>query len=382
MNEGSPIRLFADAHVFDDGYEGTRSFLLGMYTELAQLEGVQVFLGARNCTRLRDAFAPVADRIQFIPYATSSRYGRLFWELPHLLQKHDIDYAHFQYVAPPRKVCAYIVTTHDVLFEDMPGLFPYFYRKLRHNWFRHSALRADVLTTVSEYAATSIAAHFGIAKHRIAIVPNAVAVQPTDGKLQQAARHRLRERYGVDRYVLCVSRMEPRKNQEQLLEAFRELELAAKGYQLVLIGRRSMGVPLLDAALTRLQPHERAAVWLLNDVPDVELLDWYRGCRLFVYPSLGEGFGIPPLEAAMARVPVLCSNLTAMADFHFFGNDLVDVTHRSAFITKLCELLTNPPGHDVLEERARIIAERYSWQWSAKALLSRIHDHQLQAISR
>ncbi|RYY82449.1 MAG: glycosyltransferase [Chitinophagaceae bacterium] len=192
----------------------------------------------------------------------------------------------------------------------------------------------------------------------------------------------MRERYGVDRYLLCVSRMEPRKNQNLLVRAFQELNLAAEGYQLVLIGNRSLQVPEFDEALAALKSYERAAVWILENIPDQELHDWYRGCRLFVYPSLGEGFGIPPLEAAMAEVPVLCSNKTALADFDFFGDDLVDPTDTKAFTARLNQLLQTPPQPGIFAQRAQTIANRYSWKASADILMQQVYQHQAQMIRR
>ncbi|RYD88828.1 MAG: hypothetical protein EOP50_18460 [Sphingobacteriales bacterium] len=206
MSNEQPIRLFADAHVFDGPYQGTRTFLLGLYTELAQQEGIEVYLGAQDCATLRRSFAPVAGRIHFISYQSRSRYGRLLRELPALLQEHRIDYAHFQYAAPLRKVCAYIVTTHDLLFEELKPSFHFVYRHLRRRWFRHSALQADLLTSVSGYAACSIARHYRLPVQQISIVPNAVPALPVSKEQQHAARRRLRARYGVERYLLCVSR--------------------------------------------------------------------------------------------------------------------------------------------------------------------------------
>ncbi|RYY67001.1 MAG: glycosyltransferase family 1 protein [Chitinophagaceae bacterium] len=381
MNPAAPIRIFADAHVFDGPYQGTRTFLQGLYTELAAAPGVNVYLGAQDVASLRRAFAPVADRIGFVPYQSRSRYGRLLWEIPQLLRRHQIDYAHFQYVAPLRRTCPYIVTTHDLLFEEIPAAFPRPYRHLRRHLFRRSALRADIRTTVSRYAVDSISRQYGLGNDSLTLVPNAVTPFHWSPDLRSAARKRLHAQHGTVRYLLCVSRLEPRKNQQLLVKIFQQLGLARQGYQLVLIGCRSLPVPELDAALAALDDDTRAAILLLQDVPDNVLRDWYLGAELFLYPSLGEGFGIPPLEAALARVPVLCSDRTALSDFRFFGPDLVDPSDENAFAGRVAELLRQPTSEAVLERRADFITEHYSWQSSAQQFLDRIWQHRAQTVA-
>lgn len=378
MNPSAPIRLFADAHVFDGGYQGTRSFLQGLYTELAQRPEVEVYLGAADPEKLREAFAPVADRIRFLPYRSAARYRRLLWEIPKLLKANGIDYAHFQYAAPPLRVCPYIVTTHDLLFEEQPAHFPRPYRLLRRHWFRRSVAQATIRTTVSAYAAGSIGRQYGIDPGSLALLPNAVTPFASDAATRAAARARLQAAYGVGRYLLCVSRLEPRKNQQLLLRAFDRLQLAEQGYHLVLIGNRSLAVPAFDAARAAMSARAQQALLLLENRPEAELRDWYRGTELFLYPSLGEGFGIPPLEAAMAGVPVLCSNRTALADFDFFGTDLHDPADEEGWMNRMEQLLCGGTDAATLQQRSAAVQQRYSWKQSADKLLGQIAAHRLQ----
>jgi glycosyltransferase involved in cell wall biosynthesis len=375
-----PLRLFADAHVFDGAYQGSRTFLLGLYSALAKNEDVQLYLGARDVAGLKNEFGSVATSIRFVAYRSKGRMRRLLWELPRLLRAHRIDYAHFQYVAPLHTVCPYIVTTHDVLFEEQGSLFPAHYRALRKRVFRYAARKASILTTVSAHAAAAICRHYQIAPGRLSIVPNAPDNRVASDAL--GARARLRLKYGFDKYLLNVSRLEPRKNQAMLVEAFKRHRLAEKGYRLVFIGCRSLPVPELESALSRLDATERKSVFLLDGIDRAELQDWYEGAALFVYPSLGEGFGIPPLEAAMAGVPVLCSNRTALADFDFFGDDHLDPGNREVFIERIGELLQHPPTQEVLDQRAEAVASRYCWERSAQLFFELIRQHRAKQVSR
>jgi glycosyltransferase involved in cell wall biosynthesis len=87
-----------------------------------------------------------------------------------------------------------------------------------------------------------------------------------------------------------------------------------------------------------------------------------------VYPSKAEGFGIPPLEAGAACVPVLCSHSTAMSDFHFFGDNLFDPKDDKVLKEKLISIITHPPDPSALKDISEKIKERYNWTTSAEKL--------------
>ncbi|RYY91483.1 MAG: glycosyltransferase family 1 protein, partial [Chitinophagaceae bacterium] len=323
MNNTTPIRLFVDAHVFDGPYQGTRSFIGGIYRELAGRAGIELYLAARNVDALKEYFGENAG-VRFVPLRSRSSYRRLLLEIPALLRRHRIDFAHFQYIAPPLKQCRYIVTTHDVLFCDLPGDFSTGYRLLKRWLYRRTAQRADILSTVSAHAQHAMQQHLGINPERVHLVPNGVSPHFYGGTPKAEAARYILERYGLQRYVLLLSRFEPRKNHVLLLRLFFESGLHRQGYSLVFIGSRTLPVPGLDEAIGALSEEESAALHLLPAVPAGDLPYFYKAAELFFYPSRGEGFGIPPLEAAAAGTPVLCSNALALGDFDFFGPDHLD----------------------------------------------------------
>ena len=110
------IKLLVDAHVFDKGFQGTTSFIEGVYQELVKKENLEIYLAAYDIENLRQYFSD--PRFHFIPLKSKSRYQRLLFEFPSIIRRHQIDYAHFQYIVPPIKHCRYIVTIHDLLFKD------------------------------------------------------------------------------------------------------------------------------------------------------------------------------------------------------------------------------------------------------------------------
>lgn len=107
-------------------------------------------------------------------------------------------------------------------------------------------------------------------------------------------------------------------------------------------------------------------------VDDADLLEFYRAAQAFVYPSRAEGFGIPPLEAAALRIPVICSNTSGMEQFGFFGEYHIDPYDLDLLKTKLIKLLEEPPSEDVLALISKVVRERYSWESAAEALFENI----------
>jgi len=365
MSTHKPIRLFADAHVFDQEYQGSRTFIKELYTRLAGKPGIQLFLGAYDTDHLREEFVTIPD-INFIKYKRRSSLRRLLFNLPSILQEWGIDWAHFQYMVPPVKKCRYIVTTHDVIFEDYPDEFTRSYRLTKKLLYRHGAKLADILTTVSEFSRISIEKHLGIPKEKTVIIPNGVSekfFQPYD---KQRSKAHISLRYGVDRHILYVSRFEPRKNHAILLKAWLDLELYKKGIWLVMLGHRSLRVEEFDNMVRQLPEAIRSFIFMSDSIDDNDLLEFYRSADLFVYPSKAEGFGISPLEAAALKVPVICSNQSAMKEFTFFNKGHVDPASADQLREAIAQTLADPPSLQQLEKIAGHIRKNFSWDDAAE----------------
>jgi glycosyltransferase involved in cell wall biosynthesis len=151
-----------------------------------------------------------------------------------------------------------------------------------------------------------------------------------------------------------------------LLRAYNELELNKKGYSLVMIGSRSVRSPEFEKYLKDLPPEVRNSVRIFDNIPPEEVGIFYRECRMFVYPSLAEGFGLPPLEAYAAGASVICSNTTAMADFKFLGRRLFNPDSLQELKERIMTYI-DCPGE---KEPGAInqIKHIYNWKRSAEIL--------------
>lgn len=361
MTRPRPIRLFVDAHVFDQEFQGTRTFLREIYLLLARREDIQLFMAAYHPETLKKTF-PSRPNVQFLRYKSHSSLIRLSIEIPLLLKKHAIDYAHFQYICPLVKASRYIVTLHDVIFREYPEEFSRGYRMMKKFLFKRSAGMADVITTVSEYSERSIRSFLGVPSTMpIHIVPNGVGEKFFEPYDRLRSKEYLSRKYGLEKPILYVSRIEPRKNHVSLLQAYLQLKLYDRGYHLVLLGSRSIATPDFDRLLQETSPEVRKYIFMDHRVDDDDLIEFYRAAEVMVYPSKAEGFGIPPLEAAALRIPVICSNSSAMEQFTFFGDNHIDPSDLPLLTARLAAILENPPLTGQLAALSDTVGRTYSW---------------------
>lgn len=346
------MRLLVDAHVFDGKFQGTRTYLEGLYCRLIRHTDIEFYFAAKNTEQLQQVFG-TATNIHYVRLNSNNRWKRLAWEFPQIVKKHHIDYAHYQYITPLWKFCKEIVTTHDLLFLDFPQYFTLSYSLPKHILFKRSAKRADILLTVSEYAQKSIARNFNINQHNIHITYNSILSEENAG-----GNVDLKEKFGLDKYILTVSRIEPRKNHLSLLRAYVDLELSARGYHLVMVGSKDLAYKSFFDYLECIDNEQKRYIHFL-EVPFEDLVALYKNAALFVFPSFAEGFGIPPLEALAYGCPLLCSNATAMGEFELPEAVTFNPNNYEELIQKMESQLCAPLD---LEDAKQRIMEKYNWE--------------------
>src|ERR1043165_2921821 len=108
------IKLFVDAHVFDGVYQGTTTYIKGLYSSLVKDENFEITLAANDLNNLKKHFPD--NRFRYVPLTSKSKLKRLGFDIPAIIAKGRFDFAHFQYICPPIKKCRYINTIHDLLF--------------------------------------------------------------------------------------------------------------------------------------------------------------------------------------------------------------------------------------------------------------------------
>ena len=358
------MKILIDAHKIGEKHEGTSTHLTGLYGAMMALRPNWefVFVGP-YLGPMQQAFGR-GSNCRYIELTSANKWRRLLWDLPRIMRREQPDYTHFQYISPLWQPSPTLVTIHDLLFLEpqFKGYFPWTYRWINGLLFRLSAVRAKRLCAVSKYAQGQLSQRYGIAPDQITITPNAVKAQDMD---LEEAKKRVAA-YDLDRFILFVSRVEPRKNHKTLWRAFEQLGLNEKGYKLVFVGKREWIDPELDQIMDSADSKMHEAVLWLDEVPHEDLWAFYKAADLFVYPSLGEGFGIPPLEAASVGTKVVCAKNTAMVDFDFFPY-LIPADRPEDLAQSLSDALMDQ--HYPSGQIAQIIQTKYHWEASALTLI-------------
>ncbi|WP_248724609.1 glycosyltransferase family 1 protein [Seonamhaeicola sp. ML3] len=355
------MKILVDAHVFDGKYQGTRTYIKGLYNELILKNKSWTFYFISNDkNNLSNQFIN-SDNVNFLEYKYSNRAFQLIFEFPLLNRKLNIDYSHFQYISPLFKFGKHIVTNHDILFEEtrFKHFFPFLYRYIKGPLFRLSAKRADVLLTVSEYSKGKLNEIYNIPINRIGVTHNAIEFNTLNTK--EKTGKNIKEIIKSN-YLLYVSRIEPRKNHISILRAYKNLKLKENFFKIIFVGSQDITSSKLNKYIQDNEEYLKNDFFIFNKVNDSELYELYKHADLVLYPSIAEGFGIPPLEAGVLKKKVVCSNLTAMSSFNFFPyhvNPLNQIEFEKAITEALND--NNYPYNYI----NKTILERYSWEKSA-----------------
>jgi len=352
LKNRAKIKVFVDGHVFDIPSQGSATYLKNILQIISQSSAHTLYVG---CKELPSVLQGV-ESIVHVPYRCNSSASRIFFEIPKIVAGLKPEYCWFQYIIPPLLFRAKtVVTIHDVLPLDFPDYFSIPFVLKCKLLFRLSAKLSDRVFTVSDYSKERLHKHFLLPNEKIVVTPNGVS----DRFLNT---NRVGDR--GEAFLLYVSRVEPRKRQLELANAFVSSRFASKGYKLVLIG-----ADYSDGLLDKFIGND--LVDYRGEVSDTDLLKLFSTASGFVYPSAAEGFGIPPLEAAAVGCPVLCSNETAMKDFDFFSPHHKNLSSQQEFLHALNDFydFVLMGDQNACASISNHVREKYNWEVSAEKIL-------------
>ncbi|MCX6992808.1 MAG: glycosyltransferase family 1 protein [Kiritimatiellaeota bacterium] len=272
------------------------------------------------------------------------------------------DVYHFpNFIIPPLASGRTVVTVHDVSFLRYPAMAEaknLAYLKAR---IADTVRRADAVITDSRFSAGEIIELLRADPAKVFSIPLGAAdhLRPPDPETVM----RLRQERGLTRpYLLTVGTLEPRKNTAFLASVF-EAMTAFDG-DLVIAGMRGWKY---EPILERLRASPRAgAIRYLEYVGDNELPALYAGAELFLFPSIYEGFGFPPLEAMLCGVPVLTSTAGSLPEVLGEGARLIAEFDAERWAGEALRLLADSAARRKMIEKGRAWAQRYTWRETAR----------------
>jgi glycosyltransferase involved in cell wall biosynthesis len=297
--------------------------------------------------------------------------ARILWEqtaLPRQARRQQLDLLHSPvYAGPLIGRTPQVVTLHDLSFYLFPHLFPPARRAYLQRITRETTRRAAAIIAVSASTARDAVEILKVPPDRVRVIPNGVNPDLKPPTEEMVAS--LRTRLGLpERYILYLGTLEPRKNLPVLIQAYAQARRSGVEHGLVLAGGRGWYDEPIDAAL-----HEAGVadhVLLPGYIPAEDLSALYGGADLFVYPSLYEGFGLPPLEAMACGTPVLTSNVSAVPEIVGHAGVTVNPREPEQMAAELVALLADDERRKLLAAAGLERAALYSWENTARRTAS------------
>lgn len=264
----------------------------------------------------------------------------------------------------------YIVTIHDVIPWSFPGVSTKLDTLIYRRWLPSRLPHADAIITISEATKADLVNYMKIAPEKIHVTP--LGVRPVYHPSAKDDIERVRRELNLPpHYILFVGNVEARKNLVRVLQAFARLREKGIAEKMVVVGPQKWKYAHIMQALTDLKIEED--VLFTGYINEADLPIIYSAADVFVFPSLYEGFGLPPLEAMACGAPVLTSNVSSLPEVVGDAAVKVDPYDVEAITDGLTRLLTDTAFHQTMHERGLAHAVQFTWQRTASATLTIYH---------
>ncbi len=258
-----------------------------------------------------------------------------------------------------------VLTVYDLVWHYFPETMGGYNRFVLNVLAKRSIKSADHIITISKATASALSEVTGVSPEKISVVyPAADRYKPLD---KTAAANYIAGKYGTSvNYVLTVSTVEPRKNLITLLRAFAELKTG--DIQLLIAGASGWKNTDIYSEYKKLGFSEKK-VKFLGYVPDENMNDLYSGASLFVFPSIYEGFGIPPLEAMASGTPVIVSNSSSLPEVAGDAGILLDPLDETGWRNAILKVLSDVSLQKEMIKKGLAQASIFSWEEAASQTL-------------
>jgi glycosyltransferase involved in cell wall biosynthesis len=370
------MRIGISTSVIQRGKTGVAQYLFGLLRAFARLGGQHEFV-LFVLEEDQPLFEFAGPTMQILPVHERFRppIRNILWHqvhLPRLARQLRLDVLH---VPSYRRLlwsrpCPRVATIHDLAPFRVPRKYDWtrmFYGRVVA---RRLARRQEAVIAVSQNTADDLAACFGLAPDRVTVIHNGVDHDRFQPGPKDHAKTLVAGRHGLDQpFFLYVARLEhPGKNHWRLIAAFDEFKTQTRSaWQLALAGSDWHGADVIHARI-QASPFARD-IRCLGFVPDADIPALFRAADVFVYPSLYEGFGIPPVEAMASGTPVLCSTRGSLAEIVGAAAATANPEDIPSLERQMERLATDAGLRERLRAAGLEHAQRFHWDRAARATL-------------
>lgn len=355
------MRIALDCRTVTAPKTGDRTYALNLARALAEVDKVNEYLLYTAEPTPLTQFEPSTISSVVLPSRLRSTWTPIAF--PRDLARRKADVAHVQYIIPVWSPCPIITTIHDVSFKRFPALFPPKHRILLNLLIPWSARRSAAVITGSEATRQDLIELYGIPPEKITVTPYAAddSFQPID---RAYAQQEVQRRLNVPTpFILSVGVLQPRKNLSRLVRAYNRIAKSLP-HRLVLVGKQGWANEELSRAVAEApsgkEPH------FTGYVADEDLPLLYAAADVFAYPSLYEGFGLPPLEAMSCGTPVITSNVSSLPEVVGKAAMMVDPYVETSIADALQILLSDTALQSRLSRAGIDQAKQFSWARTAR----------------
>lgn len=361
------MRIVIDLTGLDRYFSGLERYCLNISKELIMLDNESEFILIFN-NNIYSGFKDIVKRKNVKYKILTGKSKLLVNQIKLPLYLYTIKADVYIFLAFPSP----ILFRKKGIINAIHDLTPWFYPKtmpIKSRLYFKLAIRNAInvsqkIITVSKNSLSDIKEKFHI--ENISVIYNGVSDSFTNFKYDSLLCKKILSKYNIKRdYILCLCTVEPRKNIRLLLEAYDELNLLNCGVDLILIGRRGwMTDGLFDNGLE----HLKDKVIFTGFVDEGDLPYIYKSSKLFVFPSIYEGFGLPPLEAMSMSVPVIVSNSSSLPEVVGNGGLMFENNNKEDLKDKIKLLLYNDEKREYISNKAHVQASKFNWTKEASKL--------------
>jgi glycosyltransferase involved in cell wall biosynthesis len=366
------MRIGLNAQIVSRANAGVATYASNVIRDLMLLESRHEFYVFGSQEFLSDLDSP---RVKLLPTSTRVKgsWRRILWEqsvLPIKARRHGVEMMYYPDHTGPliKKTCPVVITIHDLAYLAEPQTFAMKNRMYKSFAVRRSARLADKIIVVSEATKKECLRWLDIPESKLCVIYNGI-----DACFRRIEDHdtleTTRKKFALPKkFILFVGTLEPRKNVSGLIQAYAALKKKQRlEHDLVIVGGKGWLYSEIFATVHNLALTNE--VKFLGYVAQDDVVALYNLAEVFVYPSIYEGFGFPPLEAMACGCPVVTSNRSSLPEVVGDAAMLVDCRDPNALADGIYRVASDENCRSHLKEKGMERVKLFDWQKAARQIL-------------